>query len=474
MQLTQRRHAIGQGMLANRGFALARNARGWLVWGVLGGVSLLGCGRGNGPALSQPNAPPPSVSVQPTSTDWPVWRGSRSNGISPDPAAILQWDKQTNVLWRLEIPGMGHSTPVVVGERVFLTTAVEDKQQQWVMAYKRDTGEALWHTVVHEGRLPRKHGKNSHASASPASDGERVYVVFAHEDGLFATALDFEGQIVWQEKVGDFTSEHGYGSSPALYQGRLFINGDSLKNCFIAAVDTSTGKVVWKTPRTTTGRHGSYATPVVAHLAGRDQVVLSGMGSTDAYDPQTGKLLWTVAGPAEVTACTVAFDEHTVFASGGYPEKELLAIRADGTGNVSRTHVVWRSAKPVTYVPSPLYYRQRLYIVTDNGIAAALDAATGRVVWQERLEGDFSASPVLAGEFIYASSEQGKTYVLRAADKFELVAVNDLSEPIFATPVICGGCIYVRTSRALYCLADKAQMAATGSREDRHALVQRK
>jgi outer membrane protein assembly factor BamB len=439
------------------GFQAIRNVA---LVAILVYCACLGCSRGGGPLVSEPNASPPQVEVALTSTDWPVWRGPQRNGTSGDAAAILQWGRDQNVLWRVDVPGQGHSSPIVTGDHVYLTTAIEEQQQQWVIAYRRDTGEEVWRALVHQGKLPKKHGKNSHASASAAWDGKRVYVLFIHDDSLFATALNPDGTIVWQEKVGSFQSEHGYGSSPALYNGRLYVNGDSLKDCFIAAVDTETGKVVWRTDRKTTGRHGSYATPVVATLAGKPQVILSGMGSTDAYDPETGALLWTVTGPAEVTACTVAYDDMKVYSSGGYPEKELLAIRADGRGDVTRSHIVWRTAKAVTYVPSPLYHQGRLYVVTDTGVAAALDSETGNILWQQRLQGDFSASPVLVGNFIYVSSEQGKTYVFRASDKFELVAVNDLKEPIFATLAVCGGRIYLRTAKALYCLGAETKAAA--------------
>ncbi|GIW93909.1 MAG: serine/threonine protein kinase [Pirellulaceae bacterium] len=417
---------------------------------------LPGCGRNRAP-VAEPTAPAPEVTVTSSDAEWPLWRGPDANGISPDASAIVTWGPEKNVLWRVALEGQGHSTPIVVGQLVVLTTAVESRQQQWVLAFDRETGQERWRGLVHEGALPRKHPKNSHASASPVSDGRNIYVLFIHHDGLYATALDFDGEIVWQEKVGTFRSEHGYGSSPALYQGRLFVNGDSLENCFVAAVDTQTGKVLWSTPRTTTGRHGSYATPLVVEFQGKPQLVLSGMGTTDGYDIQTGKRLWSVPGPAEVTACTPAYDGTRLFSSGGYPEKELLAIRLDRAGS-GEEPVEWRSAKAVTYVPSPLYHNGRLYVVTDSGVAACLEAATGEVVWQERLQGNFSSSPVLAGSFIYAASEEGKTYVFRAADKFELVAVNDLGEGVFATPVICGGRIYLRTSKALYCLGPSGQV----------------
>ncbi len=192
----------------------------------------------------------------------------------------------------------------------------------------------------------------------------------------------------------------------------------------------------------TTGKHGSYGTPIVARLADRPQVILSGMGEVAGYDPVNGKQLWSCAGPAEVTGCTVAVSDRLVFASGGYPEKEILAIRADGEGDVSKSHVAWRSNEGVTYVPSPLYHDGKLYVVNDTGIATCFEAATGKQVWQGRLSGSFSSSPVLVGDLLYAANETGKTFVCKTGPKFEIVAANALDEGVMATPTVRGGLIY--------------------------------
>src|SRR5262249_12119938 len=180
--------------------------------------------------------------------------------------------------------------------------------------------------------------------------------------------------------------------------------------------------------------------------------LLSGMGETSAYDPQTGKLLWSCAGPAEVTACTPAWGEGLVFSTGGYPVKNLLAIRAGGRGDVTRSHVAWRTSRGVAYVPSPLYHDGRLYVVADGGTVTCFEAATGKQGWQDRLQGGFSSSPVLAGGLLYVANEAGKTFVFRAGPKFEVVAVNDLGEGILSTPAVCRGQVFLRTAGHLYCL----------------------
>jgi outer membrane protein assembly factor BamB len=311
--------------------------------------------------------------------------------------------------------------------------------------------------VAYEGGFPRKNEKNSHASATPACDGERVYSVFGNHGGLHVTATGLGGKVAWRKDLGAFESEHGYGSSPVLFGPLVIVSGDGLKDCFVAALEARTGKVAWRTPRKAASQHGSYATPAVALLAGKPQLILTGEGEVSAYDPRTGKRLWSCEGPSEVTACTAACSDRLVFATGGYPERALLAIRAGGAGDVTQTHVAWRTTRGVTYVPSPLYHGGRLYVVADGGVATCFEAATGKQVWQERLAGAFSSSPVLAGGRLYATNESGKTFVLKAGPKFELLATNDLGEGVLSTPAICGGQIFLRTERHLYCIGAKGK-----------------
>jgi outer membrane protein assembly factor BamB len=340
----------------------------------------------------------------------------------------------------------------VSGNQVYVATADEQAQTQLVLAYDKSTGKQIWSTVAHKSGFIGKHNKNTHASATCCCDGEQIYSAFVNRDALRVTAMDLSGKIAWQAVAGNFGSEHGYGSSPVLHNSLVIVLGDNLKNSFIAALDAKTGRIVWRTDRKTTGKHGSYATPVVGQVAGKSQLLVSGMDSTSSYDPDTGQLIWTCDGPAEVTACTPAFSDKLVFSSGGYPQKELLAIRADGTGNITRSHVVWRTAKGVTYVPSPLYHNGRLYVVSDNGVTTCFIAATGKQVWLGRLDGNFSASLVLAGNLLLVTNEAGRTYVLKTGNKFEVIAQNDLRDGGFASPALSGGQIFLRTDHNLYCI----------------------
>jgi len=387
-----------------------------------------------------------------TDADWPCWRGPDLDGKSRSPTAPTRWSRTENIVWKANIAGRGHSSPIVCGDRVFLTTADEQTQKQILLAIDRKTGAELWSKVLYDGGFMEKNDKNSHASATPACDGKLVYSVFLNHGALQVSAIDFQGKILWQSALDNFGSEHGYASSPLLYKSFVIVLGDNTKQSFVAALNVDNGKVVWRTDRKTTGRHGSYTSPVVATVAGKPQLLVLGMASTSSYDPATGKLIWTCTGPAEVTACTPAFSEQLVFSSGGYPEKELLAIRADGSGDVTQSHVVWRTGKGVTYVPSPVLHSGSLYVVTDDGIATCFDAAKGTQTWQGRLEGNFSGSPVLVGDLIYATNEAGKTFVFKAGPKLEIVARNELGEGSFATPVICGGQLFLRTERSLYCI----------------------
>ena len=428
------------------------NVRACLLVGVLG-VAALGCGNASpsveiaAPATGGASA---ALPITIDEGDWPWWRGPGLDGRSRDGSPPTVWDADKNIVWKTSVQGVGHSSPTLCGDRILLTTADEQEETQSLTAFDRDTGELLWAKVLHRGGLMRKHQKNSHASPTPACDGRHVYAAFINDGALRVTAADLKGEIVWQANAGEFSSEHGYGSAPALYKSLVMVNGDSLEGSFIAALDRASGEIVWRTPRTSTGSHGSYATPIVASVAGRDQLLLTGTGKTTSYDPETGKLLWSCDGPAEVTAATVAFSDELVFASGGFPEKEIIAIRADGSGNVTDSHIVWRAGRNTTYVPSPLYHEGRLYVVGDNGVAACFNAETGDTIWQKRLEGNFTASPVLAGGAIYATNEAGRTFVFRAADEFEMVAENDLQQRTLASPAIAGGAIYLRTESHLY------------------------
>jgi outer membrane protein assembly factor BamB len=310
------------------------------------------------------------------------------------------------VVWKSLIPGRGHSSPIIHDQQVFLTTADEPERTQSVLCYDKQTGKLLWSVPVHRGGFMPMHAKNSQASATPACDGERLYCAFLHQGALWVTAIDLKGNLVWQTEAGPFLSEHGYGSSPALYQSLVLVLGDNQGISFLTALHRKTGQLIWRVKRP---QGASYGTPIVARIAGREQLLVGGHNVVSSYDPGTGQLLWHCTGPSQVTANSIAFDQEFVFASGGYPEKEVMCIRGDGVGDVSSTHVVWRSQRGAAYVPSPLAHAGLLYLAQDDsGMVSCVRADSGELVWKERLSRRFTSSPLLAGG--YLSSEEGKTH----------------------------------------------------------------
>jgi hypothetical protein len=412
-----------------------------------------GCGRGQVQELTirSPERPMGETPVA-AANDWPAWRGPDGNGVARDADAPTAWSATEHVRWQTPVAGRAHSSPIVVGGRIFLTTADEEKQQHRLLAYDRTTGEPLWNLLVHEGGFMHKHEKNSYASATPVCDGEHVFATFLYDGALWVTSATLDGKIVWQTAAGPFTAEHGDSASPVLYKSALLVGGDNLTTSFVAALDRATGHMIWRTPRKSPGRHGSYGCPILATLAGRPQFLYAGHGYTASYDPETGEALWTCTGPAECTGTSMAADADLAFASGGFPEHDLLAIRGDGHGDVTATHVAWQAHKGVTYVPSPVCYEGRLFVINEEGVATCYDAASGNALWHKRLPGPFTASPIIAGGKLYITNEAGATFVLAAGPNYEILATNDLGSPVMATPAICGEQIFIRTADRLICI----------------------
>ena len=395
---------------------------------------------------------PPAVAE---AGDWPWWRGpSLNNHAATGQKPPLKWSETENVLWRVELPGKGHSTPCIRGHRIFVS--VGDAQQQTIslLCLERDTGKKLWQTEVYHGPFPKIHDDNSRASATPACDGERVFVPYQTEDAVRLAAFDLEGKLVWNQPVGPYKSIQGHSSSPALYKSVVIVPSDGSVGNRLTALHRKTGGVVWRA--TLTKGLESYASALVGRVAGRDQAILIGGSKTNSFDPNTGRLLWTCDGPAEFCAATAALSEDTVFATGGYPQKGLLAIRADGAGDVTKSHLRWKSDSKAGYVPSPLLHEGLLYAVSDTGLLRCYEAATGQVVWEHALGAPFYSSPVLVGDRIYVFDRKGKGYVVKTGRQFELLATNELSAGAFATPVILGDRIYLRTLREFYCLGEAA------------------
>ncbi len=386
--------------------------------------------------------------------DWPWWRGPQRNGVAnPDQNPPTEWSESQNVAWKSPIPGRGHSAPTVVGRRVFLATADEQEGTQSVLCYDRETGKQLWQTEVHRGGLMRKNEKSTAASGTVACDGESVFVNFANGGAVHVTTLSLEGKQRWQTKIGDYIIHQGYGASPAVYRSLVIAAADSHAGGVIAALDRKTGAIEWKHDRP---KEPNYTSPIILNVAGRDQLFLTGCNLFSSFDPLSGKTLWEVKGATTECVTSTVTDGERVFCSGGYPKNHLAAVLADGSGKI-----VWET-KDRVYVPSLLARDGHLFGVLDAGVAACWKSDTGKEQWKKRLGGEFSASPVLVGDMIFAANENGETYVYRAdPGKYEQMAVNKLGDQTMASPTICGSRIYLRVveqvdgrrQEMLYCLA---------------------
>ncbi|HUY92696.1 MAG TPA: PQQ-binding-like beta-propeller repeat protein [Pirellulales bacterium] len=392
-------------------------------------------------------------------TDWPWWRGPTGDGVAEaEQRPPLTWSATKNILWKAKVPGRGHASPTVVGARVFLPTADEQAEVQSVLCYDRASGRQLWKTDVHKGALERRgHKKSSQASATIACDGQLLFVNFLHDEAIFTTALDLAGKQVWQTRVSDFVTHQGFGSSPAIYQSLVLVSTDNKAGGVVAALDRTSGEVVWKHTRP---KLPNYTSPAVFSIDGRQQLLLAGCDHVSSFDPLSGRLLWEIEGSTTECVGSIVTDGRRVFASGGYPKKLTQAVLADGSGKLA-----WENSVQ-TYVPSMLVYDGALYTVTDAGIAICFDAASGKELWKSRLGGTFNTSLVLVGDRIYAANQEGKTFVFRARnDKYEQLAENQLGDDVYATPAICGGRIYQRVAEQagdvrqewLYCIGSEAK-----------------
>jgi hypothetical protein len=391
-------------------------------------------------------------------TDWPWWRGPHRDGIAaPNQSPPLTWSDSENVLWKIPIAGRGHGSATVVGEQVFLAIADHEREEQSVLCVHRDTGRTIWQTVVHRGGFEKKgNSKSSLASCTVACDGTRVFVNFLHDGAVWATALSRDGQQIWQTKIADFVMHQGYGASPAVYQSLVLVAADNKGGGgAIAGLDRATGKIVWKIGRP---KLPNYTSPIILNVAGREQLLFSGCDLVTSLQPLTGDKLWEIKGSTEECVTSIVTDGQRIFTSGGYPKNHLAAIEANGSGKIA-----WENGSRV-YVPSLLVRDGFLYGVLDAGVAMCWKCDTGEELWKGRLGGTFSASPVLVGDTIFATNEEGQTFLFKATpERFDLIGQNQLGDSVFATPTICGGRIYTRVAKMtdgkrqewLYCLGTK-------------------
>jgi outer membrane protein assembly factor BamB len=361
----------------------------------------------------------------------------------------------TNIAWKVEIPGRGHASPIVWQDRLFLVSCREDRQDRVLLCLDATSGKTLWERVVLNAPLAKKHRLNSHASSTPATDGRLVYVSFLDREQMLVAAYDFSGKQAWLVRPGPFSSKHGYCSSPVLFENLVLVNGDHDGESYLVALDRESGRTVWKTPRENKTR--SYSVPLVREFAGRMQMILSGNKCVASYDPRSGRRQWIIDGPTEQYVASMVTNGRLLFMTAGFPDHYIQAIRPDGSGNVTKTHVVWQTQKACSYVPSPIASPDGRYflVVSDEGIASCFEAATGERHWMERIGRHYSASLVSAAGLVHFLSDDGVTTVVRPGRQFEVVAENSLGENCYASPALSNGRIYLRAERNLYCIAEK-------------------
>lgn len=382
---------------------------------------------------------------------WTRWRGPSGQGIVKTGKYRDTWSPTEGIKWKSAVPGRGHSSPIVWGDHIFLTTEYDDGARLSMLAFRRSDGKQLWETFVPTDGIEHVYPKNSRASATPATDGKLVYASFGTH-GL--AAFDFKGKMVWHTPVGRLNNYHGTAGSPILYKDRLFIyqdhKGGGDTPSFVAAFDKNTGKQIWKTPRT---EQTGWGTPVVIRAGDRDELIVSSSRRVAAYDPDSGKELWTVSGLTFEVIPTPVVAEGLVICSSGR-QGPTIAIRPGGSGDVTQTHVAWSSPKGSPFVPSGVAVDGILYLVNDiQSILTAHDVKTGEVLYQGRLgvakkEG-FSASPIAHDGKVFFTNDDGETFVLQAGREFKLLHVNTLGESTLASPALVDGKWYFRTASSL-------------------------
>jgi outer membrane protein assembly factor BamB len=382
--------------------------------------------------------------------NWPVWRGPRGDGTSQEPKVPVHWSGQSNMVWKTALPGSGHASPIVWSDRIFTVSAVEDERVLFCL--NTEDGSVRWRETVLKAPLEGKHRLNSHASSTPATDGKQVYVAFLDGKQMAVAAYDLDGHRRWLVRPGPFASMHGFCSSPILFEDKVIVNGDHDGDSYLVALSREDGRTLWKTPRENHTR--SYCVPLLRTLSGRDQMILSGDKCVASYDPHNGSRHWVIDGPTDQFVASVVYNPGAdlLFVTGGYPDHHILAVRPDGQGNITDTHIAWRTNKGVSYVPSPISEGDYFLIVSDAGFGCCFQAATGQLHWQERL-GEQHASLVSAGGLVYFLNDAGVTHVIRPGPSYELVAKNVLGEECFASPALSNGRIYIRGYEHLFCIA---------------------
>ena len=404
--------------------------------------------------------------------NWPQFRGPTGQGISAEHDLPSRWSATENIAWKVAVPGEGWSSPIVWEDRIFLTSAMDGGKSCRVICVDRRDGKILWNTEVFKQNQEKKQEKNSLATPTPVTDGTRVYAFFG---GGGAAAVDFDGKVAWTNTENQFYSQHGLGSSPILYNDLLLMPWDhSIRpspgvdakigwqskwdKSFVLALDKNTGKEKYRAKRGMS--RIAHMTPHVVEVDGRPQVISAAGDIINAFDPDTGERIWWVTTGGEGTTPSPVFADGVVYSSSGFPTNvpyaAIRAHRMGGKGDVTQKNLLWEQKKGVPMIPSFVLANDLLFMVKENGVAQCLDPKTGDVVWTERLEGTFSASPVATRTHVGFVNENGNATIIEAAPQFREVAANALDDgPCQASPAISNGQIFIRTAKNLYCIGKR-------------------
>ncbi len=409
-----------------------------------------------------------TLSLSLSAENWPAWRGPNGDGTSLEPRPPIKWSPTDNIAWKTALPGKGHSSPIIWEDTVLLTSFLPESNERVLLCFDRRTGANVWQRTVLEAPPESIHRLNSRASGTPTTDGTRVFVTFLRPTGdevvapnvssnrlitagrMVVAAYSLTGERLWVTEPGDFVSAHGYNACPVLYEDLVIINGDHDGDAYIVALEQDTGAERWRIARENKTR--SYVTPIIRKIAGRTQMVLSGSHSVVSYNPDNGSAIWNIDGPTEQFVASMVDNGEYFFVTGGYPERHLLAIRPDGTGNVTDSHIAWRTKRGAGYVPSPIVVGPYLLLVADSGIASCFDAKSGKRHWMERLPGGHSASPISAAGKVYFVSDRGITTILQPNAEYTVLAQNELGERVSASPAISQRNLFIRGERHLFCI----------------------
>ncbi len=403
-----------------------------------------------------------ATSLAVRAADWPEFRGPTGQGLVTDGKLPEVWSREKNIVWKQAVPGKGWSSPVVADGRIYLTTAVpqgtgaKSDQKLEAVCLEAATGKVLWETaafVEDGGKSPRIHEKNSHASPTPIVSGKRLYVHFGHAG---TACLDLDGNIVWKNNDVKYSPVHGNGGSPVLVDDLLIFSCDGADKPFIVALEASTGKVRWKSERKTDAtKKFSFHTPLVIKVKDQKQVISCGADVVCAYDPADGKEIWRVHYEGYSVIPRPVYADGLLFVSSSFDSPTLLAIRPDGTGDITETHVAWTTQEGAPKTPSPLVVGHELYLVSDEGRVSCRDAKSGKEHWSKQLKGHFSASPLHADGKIYLQSEEGVGFVIAASKEFRKLSENDLGERSLASYAAVDGALFIRTEKHLFRIEEK-------------------